>query len=74
MPDYGIKEFCGSCGAPWIGEIGVGSFASRNNGWCCSSPGFMNSEFCATCMGTGGVDTYTCKSCGGTGEAPEVMK
>ncbi len=68
MPDYGIKEYCGSCGAKWNGE--------RENGWCCSSPGFMSSEFgnCPKCMGTGGEYPHAvCPHCDGTGETPEEI-
>lgn len=66
---YGIKEYCGSCGAPWIDR--------NNNGFCCAAPGLMSSEFCVSCMGSGEkldemFRKVSCADCGGTGEAPEL--
>jgi len=61
MSDYGLKEFCGNCGAKWT--------TPRDNGWCCSVPFFQTSEYCPKCMGTGGVYPHAvCPHCEGTGE------
>ncbi len=73
-PDYGMKEFCGNCGAKWTGKV------PDNNGFCCAVPFFQNSEYCPACMGTGetltgrqarfgeGLETTICAKCKGTGE------
>ncbi|KKN70533.1 hypothetical protein LCGC14_0429640 [marine sediment metagenome] len=60
-----FKEYCGSCGAKWTGP------SHQNNGFCCASPFYQNSEYCTTCMGTGGMETAICPECKGTGEKPE---
>ena len=61
-----LKEYCGSCGAPW-NTLSIGD--PRNNSFCCPVPFFQSSEYCGLCMGTGGEYPHAvCPHCKGTGE------
>jgi DnaJ-class molecular chaperone len=64
-----FKEYCGNCGALWTTTINTKEHLSNN--FCCASPFYQNSEYCTTCMGTGGMETAICPECKGTGEKPE---
>ncbi len=62
-----LKEYCGSCGAPWTKTIGTKD--SLANNYCCPAPMFQSTEYCGPCMGTGGEYPHAvCFHCNGTGE------